>query len=147
MGGMNGRVSSKAASVSVLRIDVGGAGDVEGLDVEEREGLRPNKAAEHNVRSVREASARASHPLLEGPRPLGRGIDVFRAEEGVKAHRPRVNRRVVACARQAHAMAARGAEVAVKRTDPARGGVGDVRGALAHMHGADGDVALTADRR
>ena len=30
-------VSGKAASVGVLRVDVGGAGDVEGLDVEERE--------------------------------------------------------------------------------------------------------------
>jgi hypothetical protein len=32
-------VSSKAAGVGVLRVDVGGAGDVEGLDVK-REGLR-----------------------------------------------------------------------------------------------------------
>ena len=39
MGG-NGRVSGKAAGVGVLPVDVGGAGDVEGLDVEEREGLR-----------------------------------------------------------------------------------------------------------
>ena len=82
----------------MLRVDVGGAGDIEGLDVEEREGLWPIEAAEHNVRSVREASARASHPLLEGAASVrALGIDVFRAEESVKAHRPRVNRRVVAC--------------------------------------------------
>ena len=54
-----------------------------------------------------------------------------------------LRRRIVARARQANAMATRGAGVAVKRTDPARGGVSDVRGA----HGADGDVALTADRQ
>ena len=42
MGG-NGRVSGKAAGVGVLRVDVGGAGDVEGLDVKEREGLRSVK--------------------------------------------------------------------------------------------------------
>ena len=88
-------MSGKAASVGVLRVDVGSAGDVEGLDVEDREVLRPIKAAQHNVRSVREASARASHPhsksqpshpLLEGAasvRALGTwiGIDILRAEE------------------------------------------------------------------
>jgi hypothetical protein len=31
---------------------VGGAGDVEGLDVEEREGLRSVKTAQHDVRTV-----------------------------------------------------------------------------------------------
>ena len=128
----------------VLRVDVGGAGDIEGLDVKEREGLRPIKAAEHNVRSVLEASTRASHPLLKGAASVrALSVDVLRTEESVKAYRPRVDRRVVACARQAHAMATRGAEVPVQRSDLARGGVGDVRGA----HGADGDVARTADRR
>ena len=134
----------RRASVCWLRVDVGGAGDVEGLDVEEREGLRSVKTAQHDVRSVCEASAGAGHPLLQGAASVrALSVDILRAEESVEAHCPRVHRRIVARARQAHAMATRGAEVAVKRTDPARGGVSDVRGA----HGADGDVALTADRR
>ena len=137
-------MGGEAPSVGVLGIDASHARGIERLDVEEREGLRPVKTAQHDVRTVREAGAGAGHPLLQGAASVrALSVDILRAEESVEAHCPRVHRRIVARARQAHAMATRGAEVAVKRTDPARGGVSDVRGA----HGADGDVTLTADRR
>ena len=45
MGGM-------AAGISVLGSNVGGAGSVEGFDVEERVGPWPIKAAEHDVWAV-----------------------------------------------------------------------------------------------
>ena len=101
-----------AAAAAVLRVDVGGAGDIEGLDVKEREGLRSVKTAQHDVRSVCEASAGAGHPLLQGAASVRAfSIDVLRAEESVEAHCPRVHCGVVARARQAHPMATRGAEV------------------------------------
>ena len=52
-------MSGKAAGGGVLPVDASHAGDVEGLDVEEREGLRSVKTAQHDVRSVCEASAGA----------------------------------------------------------------------------------------
>ena len=113
-------MAKRRASVCCALIDVGGAGDVEGLDVKEREGLRSVKTAQHDVRSVCEASAGAGHPLLQGAASVrALSVDILRAEESVEAHCPRVHRRIVARARQAHAMATRGAEVAVKRTSTA----------------------------
>ena len=137
-------MGGEAPSVGVLGIDASHARGIERLDIEEREGLRPVKTAQHDVRAVLEAGAGAGHPLLQGAASVrALSIDVLWAEESVKAHCPRVNCGVVARARQAHAMATRGAEVPVHRSDPARGGVSDVRS----THGADGDIALTADRR
>ena len=136
MGGM-------AAGISVLGSNVGGAGSVEGFDVEERVGPWPIKAAEHDVWAVLQARTGTRHELLEvaaAARPLG--VDVRRAEEGVEAHDPGVDGGVMARARQAHAVPAR-AEVSVERPDPAQGRVGDVRRA----HGADGGATLAVDRR
>ena len=82
-------MSGKAAGVGVLRVDVGGAGDVAGLDVEEREGLRSVKTAQHDVRSVCEASAGAGHPLLQGAASVrALSVDGLRAEESVDKFTP-----------------------------------------------------------
>ena len=63
-----------AAGIGVLGSNVGGAGSVEGFDVEERVGPWPIKAAEHDVWAVLQARTGARHELLEvaaTARPLG----------------------------------------------------------------------------
>ena len=57
MGGM-------AAGISVLGSNVGGAGSVEGFDVEERVGPWPIKAAEHDVWAVLQARTACEVPLV-----------------------------------------------------------------------------------
>ena len=100
-------MSSEAARVRVLGGDVGGAGGVKGLDVEERVGLGSVKATQHDVWAVLQACAWSGHELLEATAaawPLG--VHVRRPEQGVKANDPRVDGRIMARARQAYAMPA-----------------------------------------
>ena len=110
-------MSSEAARVRVLGGDVGRAGGVKGLDVEERVGLGSVKATQHDVWAVLQACAWSGHELLEATAaawPLG--VHVRRPEQGVKANDPRVDGRIMARAGQAYAMPAWAAPVAVERT-------------------------------
>ena len=138
----DGGVRGEAATVGVVGGDVGGAARVKGLDVDETVRPRAVKASDHSIGAVAEASAGAGHELLKrGASRWALGKDVRRAHQGIKPHDEGMDRGVMAGAREADAVLARG-EVAVERAD----------GALSGRHvgsagGADGDVTVAVDGR
>ena len=115
-------MGGKARAVGVLLSDMGRCRRIKGLDVEER--VRPRTVETHNdsIRPVAERSARASHEGLNGgvvARALSQ--DIGGAKEGIQADDKGVHTRVVAHAREAHAVRTLRV-VAIEAADRAHGG-------------------------
>ena len=135
-----GRVGGEALTVRVMRLDVGGGGNVERLDLNHGPDARRIEAKDHDVRRVMEEGTRPVHPHPHTPprvptRPTEVGDDAVGAEDGLQDGGESLHHRVVDGPRKARAVAADGV---VTRAEGGEGGVTDVPGAGATDNGPVG---------
>ena len=84
-----GRVGGETLTVSVMRLDVGGGGDVKRLDLDHGPDAWRVEAENHNVRRVVEKGTRPIHPHSHAPprvtaRPAEVRDDAVRAKDGLQ---------------------------------------------------------------
>jgi hypothetical protein len=140
--GGDSSMGGEAAAVGVVSVNVGGAADVKGLDVNKSEGARTIKTTNDGIGAVTEASAGRRHEVLNRtPTTRTLAVHALHTKEGIKANEEGMNGRVVTRAGEADAVAA-GREVTVKAADGTEVGR-KVRG----THRTDGDVTITTDWR
>ena len=126
-----GRVGGETLTVSVMRLDVGGGGDVKRLDLDHGPDAWRVEAENHNVRRVVEKGTRPIHPHSHAPprvaaRPAEVRDDAVRAKDGLQDGGEGLHHRVVDRPREARAVAAYGV---VARAEGGEGGVVHVPGA------------------
>ena len=141
-------VSSKADAVGMVRLQVGGGGHIERLDLNAGPDARRIQAKDNHIRSVEEARARAVHPRTHAMprvalRPAKVRDDAVGAEDSLQNGGQGTDDRVVDGARKAGAIATdgmvarpKGGEGAVRHV-PSAGGARD--GPIRRRIGGGGD--------